>query len=108
MIDVVIRKFKDSTFAFAIEDYIYKYEYSEDEVLDKMVAGCILDANTSVDIIKMFIDMAMALDSSMIIFDYSYATHDQVACIEKYFSDDIAAFEELDGVYEDRIVYARS
>ena len=117
MIDITIRKFKDSTFAFAIiEDYLYKYKYDEDKVLDKMIAGCILADNTSVDSIKMFIDMAIALDVSMIIFDYSYATHDfeynyathdQFAYIEKYFSDAITTFEELDGAYEDRIVYAR-
>lgn len=107
MIDITIRKFKDSTFAFAIEDYLYKYKYDEDKVLDKMIAGCILADNTSVDSIKMFIDMAIALDVSMIIFEYNYATHDQFAYIEKYFSDAITTFEKLDGTYEDRIVYAR-
>lgn len=89
-------------FAFAADDYEEKTG-----VKATTATGTILEADDTMEKIDGFIQLCIKGDYDLIIFDINNVDDDKVALIRDYFKRDEIKYEELENVYEDRLVFGK-
>lgn len=90
-------------FAFAADDYEAKTG-----VKATTATGTILEADDTMEKIDGFIQLCIKGDYDLIVFDINNVDDDKVAFIRDYFKRDDIKYEELENVYEDRIVFGKT
>ena len=96
-------------FGFAVSDYMGYYKITDPSIIeDDYILGAVLNKGDTTDsffdLIEAFINYKENL--SMIIFDITNITNEDLAKIKEHLES--LYFKELEGVYEDRIVFVRS
>lgn len=99
-------------FGFAVDDYIAKYDLKNYPRLygpatELEVVGGIIEEGDSLDDVFSFIYANVAMGMDLIIFDINKAGEKLIANIRRIFRL-ILGYEELEGVYEDRIVFCKN
>lgn len=89
-------------FAFAADDYEAKTGKKA-----TTATGTILEADDTMEKIDGFVQLCIKGDYDLIIFDINNVDDDKVALIRDYFKRDEIKYEELENVYEDRLVFGK-
>lgn len=89
-------------FAFAADDYEAKTGKKA-----TTATGTILEADDTMEKIDGFVQLCIKGDYDLIIFDIKNVDDDKVALIRDYFKRDEIKYEELENVYEDRLVFGK-
>lgn len=89
-------------FAFAADDYEAKTGKKA-----TTATGTILEADDTMEKIDGFVQLCIKGDYDLIIFDINNVDDDKVALIRDYFKRDEIQYEELENVYEDRLVFGK-
>lgn len=90
-------------FAFAADDYEAKTGKKA-----TTATGTILEADDTMEKIDGFVQLCIKGDYDLIIFDINNVDDDKVALIRDYFKRDEIKYEELENVYEDRLVFGKT
>ena len=90
-------------FAFAADDYEAKTGRKA-----TTATGTILEADDTMEKIDGFIQLCIKGDYDLIIFDINNVDDDKVALIRDYFKKEEIAYDEVENVYEDRIVFGKT
>lgn len=90
-------------FAFAADDYEAKTGKKA-----TTATGTILEADDTMEKIDGFIQLCIKGDYDLIIFDINNVDDDKVALIRDYFKKEEIAYDEVENVYEDRIVFGKT
>ena len=90
-------------FGFAADDYEAKTGKKA-----TTATGTILEADDTMEKIDGFIQLCIKGDYDLIIFDINNVDDDTVALIRDYFKNDEIKYEEVENVYEDRLVFGKS
>lgn len=70
--------------------------------------GTILEADDTMEKIDGFVQLCIKGNYDLIIFDINNVDDDTVALIRDYFERDDIEYEELENVYEDRLVFGKT
>ena len=89
-------------FAFAADDYEAKTGKKA-----TTATGTILEADDTMEKIDGFVQLCIKGDYDLIIFDINNVDDDKVALIRDYFKRDEIKYDELENVYEDRLVFGK-
>lgn len=89
-------------FAFAADDYEAKTGRKA-----TTATGTILEADDTMEKIDGFVQLCIKGDYDLIIFDINNVDDDKIKLIRDYFKKDEINYEELENVYEDRIVFGK-
>lgn len=89
-------------FGFAADDYEAKTGKKA-----TTATGTILEADDTMEKIDGFIQLCIKGDYDLIIFDINNVDDSKVALIRDYFKRDEIKYEEVENVYEDRIVFGK-
>lgn len=89
-------------FAFAADDYEAKTGRKA-----TTATGTILEADDTMEKIDGFIQLCIKGDYDLIIFDINNVDDDKVALIRDYFKKDDIKYDEVENVYEDRVVFGK-
>ena len=89
-------------FAFAADDYEAKTGKKA-----TTATATILEADDTMEKIDGFVQLCIKGDYDLIIFDIKNVDDDKVALIRDYFKRDEIKYEELENVYEDRLVFGK-
>ena len=89
-------------FAFAADDYEAKTGKKA-----TTATGTILEADDTMEKIDGFVQLCIKGNYDLIIFDINNVDDDKVALIRDYFKRDEIQYEELENVYEDRLVFGK-
>lgn len=89
-------------FAFAADDYEAKTGRKA-----TTATGTILEADDTMEKIDGFIQLCIKGDYDLIVFDINNVDDSKVALIRDYFKKDDIKYEELENVYEDRLVFGK-
>ena len=89
-------------FAFAADDYEAKTGRKA-----TTATGTILEADDTMEKIDGFIQLCIKGDYDLIIFDINNVDDDKIKLIRDYFKKDEINYEELENVYEDRLVFGK-
>lgn len=89
-------------FAFAADDYEAKTGKKA-----TTATGTILEADDTMEKIDGFVQLCIKGDYDLIIFDIKNVDDDKVALIRDYFKRDEIQYDELENVYEDRLVFGK-
>jgi predicted nucleotidyltransferase len=115
MDSVVAKAFKDchetaegcyNLFGFAVEDYLYRYEKTREEVSDECVFGAILDNRDDMENILNIAKLVERSGARMLVFDVSELEEEFTKTLCQRI-DAETEFEEIPDVYGDRVVFAR-
>lgn len=90
-------------FAFAADDYEAKTGRKA-----TTATGTILEADDTMEKIDGFVQLCIKGDYDLIIFDINNVDDDKIKLIRDYFKKDEINYEELENVYEDRLVFGKS
>lgn len=90
-------------FAFAADDYEAKTGKKA-----TTATGTILEADDTMEKIDGFVQLCIKGGYDLIIFDINNVDDDKVALIRDYFKRDEIKYDELENVYEDRIVFGKA
>lgn len=90
-------------FAFAADDYEAKTGKKA-----TTATGTILEADDTMEKIDGFVQLCIKGNYDLIIFDINNVDDDKVALIRDYFNKDEIQYDELENVYEDRIVFGKT
>ena len=90
-------------FGFAADDYEAKTGKKA-----TTATGTILEADDTMEKIDGFIQLCIKGDYDLIIFDINNVDDDTVALIRDYFKNDEIKYEEVENVYEDRLVFGKT
>ena len=90
-------------FAFAADDYEAKTNKKA-----TTATGTILEADDTMEKIDGFVQLCIKGNYDLIVFDINNVDDDMVALIRDYFKRDEIKYEELENVYEDRIVFGKT
>jgi hypothetical protein len=90
-------------FAFAADDYEAKTGKKA-----TTATGTILEADDTMEKIDGFVQLCIKGDYDLIIFDINNVDDDKVALIRDYFKRDDIKYDELENVYEDRLVFGKT
>lgn len=90
-------------FAFAADDY-----ESKTGVKATTATGTILEADDTMEKIDGFVQLCIKGDYDLIIFDINNVDDSMVALIRDYFKNEEIKYDELENVYEDRIVFGKT
>ena len=90
-------------FAFAADDYEAKTGKKA-----TTATGTILEADDTMEKIDGFVQLCIKGDYDLIIFDINNVDDDKIKLIRDYFKKDEINYEELENVYEDRLVFGKS
>lgn len=90
-------------FAFAADDYEAKTGKKA-----TTATGTILEADDTMEKIDGFVQLCIKGDYDLIIFDINNIDDDKVALIRDYFKRDDIKYDELENVYEDRLVFGKT
>ena len=90
-------------FAFAADDYEAKTGKKA-----TTATGTILEADDTMEKIDGFVQLCIKGDYDLIIFDINNVDDEKVAFIRDYFKKDEIQYDELENVYEDRIVFGKT
>lgn len=91
------------SFAFAADDYEAKTGKKA-----TTATGTILEADDTMEKIDGFVQLCIKGDYDLIIFDINNIDDDKVALIRDYFKRDDIKYDELENVYEDRLVFGKT
>lgn len=91
------------SFAFAADDYEAKTGKKA-----TTATGTILEADDTMEKIDGFVQLCIKGDYDLIIFDINNVDDDKVALIRDYFKRDDIKYDELENVYEDRLVFGKT
>jgi hypothetical protein len=89
-------------FAFAADDYEAKTGKKA-----TTATGTILEADDTMEKIDGFIQLCIKGDYDLIIFDINNVDDSKVALIRDYFKKDEIKYDEVENVYEDRLVFGK-
>jgi limonene-1,2-epoxide hydrolase len=90
-------------FGFAADDYEAKTGRKA-----TTATGTILEADDTMEKIDGFVQLCIKGDYDLIIFDINNVDDDKVALIRDYFKKDDIKYDEVENVYEDRIVFGKT
>lgn len=90
-------------FAFASDDYEAKTGKKA-----TTATGTILEADDTMEKIDGFVQLCIKGDYDLIVFDINNVDDDKVALIRDYFKRDDIKYDELENVYEDRLVFGKT
>lgn len=90
-------------FAFAADDYEAKTGKKA-----TTATGTILEADDTMEKIDGFVQLCIKGDYDLIVFDINNVDDDKVALIRDYFKRDEIKYDELENVYEDRLVFGKT
>lgn len=90
-------------FAFAADDYEAKTGRKA-----TTATGTILEADDTMEKIDGFVQLCIKGDYDLIIFDINNVDDDKIKLIRDYFKKDEINYEELENVYEDRLVFGKT
>ena len=90
-------------FGFAADDYEAKTGKKA-----TTATGTILEADDTMEKIDGFVQLCIKGDYDLIIFDINNVDDDKIKLIRDYFKKDEINYEELENVYEDRLVFGKS
>ena len=90
-------------FAFAADDYEAKTGKKA-----TTATGTILEADDTMEKIDGFVQLCIKGDYDLIVFDINNVDDDKVALIRDYFKRDDIKYDELENVYEDRLVFGKT
>lgn len=90
-------------FGFAADDYEAKTGKKA-----TTATGTILEADDTMEKIDGFVQLCIKGNYDLIIFDINNVDDDKVALIRDYFNKDEIQYDELENVYEDRIVFGKT
>lgn len=89
-------------FAFAADDYEAKTGKKA-----TTATGTILEADDTMEKIDGFVQLCIKGDYDLIIFDINNVDDDKIALIRDYFKNDEIKYDEVENVYEDRLVFGK-
>ena len=90
-------------FAFAADDYEAKTGKKA-----TTATGTILEADDTMEKIDGFVQLCIKGDYDLIIFDINNVDDDKIKLIRDYFKKDDIKYDEVENVYEDRLVFGKS
>ena len=90
-------------FAFAADDYEAKTGKKA-----TTATGTILEADDTMEKIDGFVQLCIKGDYDLIVFDINNVDDSKVALIRDYFKRDEIKYDELENVYEDRLVFGKT
>ena len=90
-------------FAFAADDYEAKTGKKA-----TTATGTILEADDTMEKIDGFVQLCIKGDYDLIVFDINNVDDSKVALIRDYFKRDDIKYDELENVYEDRLVFGKT
>lgn len=115
MDSVVVKAFKDchetaegcyNLFGFAVEDYLYRYEKTPEEVADECVFGAVLNHGDDMENVLNTVKLIERSGARMLVFDISTLEEEDLKTLRQRI-DAETLFEEIPDVYGDRVVFAR-
>lgn len=93
-------------FGFAVEDYMAKYGYAEEQLANKYGFGMILNGyDVEEGIQKKLKDLSDDFGILMFVFGFNGIRFADFKLLEAYLND--LGYTELKDVYEDRVVFAK-
>lgn len=115
MNSVIVKTFKNccevsegcyNLFGFAVEQYLCKYEKTQEEVADEQVFGAVLDSCDDPYNVLNVAKLAERAGVKMLVFDTTAVDEEFIEALCEWIGGE-TEFEELPEVYGDRVVFAR-
>lgn len=116
MTDIIVKRFGQAKeiaegmypiFGFAVQDYMAKYNLKPEDVEKMYIWGAILEESDDCDeVFEMLNYISLSDHVALFIFDINNVSNDVVKRLKELL-ETYEEYSELEGVYEDRIVFGR-